>query len=331
MNYEYTLEKGSKKHSCPNCGKASFVRYVDSFDNYIPEIYGRCDRETKCTYHLNPYKDGYATTKKSDKKYKTHAKSNIKPTSISYSLPDFILKNTLMGYDKNIFIRNLMYSVAYPFDNNDIQQVIEAYQLGTIIEGYMKEAVTFPFIDNNSKTKAIQVKLFDSDNHTTKTSFIHSILERHYQKTGEVPSWLHSYCNQEKKVTCLFGEHLLSKYPNNPVALVEAPKTAVIGTLYFGLPDHPDKPLWLAVYNKSSLTWDKVKVLKNRRVVLYPDLGAFSEWNNRMESFKRDVPTLNFKISDFIEKHSSEEDKLNGMDLADYLINHDWRIFRATY
>ena len=61
--YRYTLEKGSKKHYCPNCGKKSLKRYIDiETGNYLPEQYGRCNHENSCSphYHLNPYLDGYA-------------------------------------------------------------------------------------------------------------------------------------------------------------------------------------------------------------------------------------------------------------------------------
>lgn len=59
--YRYILEKGTKKHRCPDCNKKTIVFYIDteSGDN-LPEQYGRCDRESKCNYHLNPYTDGYA-------------------------------------------------------------------------------------------------------------------------------------------------------------------------------------------------------------------------------------------------------------------------------
>jgi hypothetical protein len=53
MNTEhrYIFEKGSKKHHCPECTKKRFVRYIDTqTDEYLPEHYGRCDRESKCGY-----------------------------------------------------------------------------------------------------------------------------------------------------------------------------------------------------------------------------------------------------------------------------------------
>ena len=59
-DYRYTLEKGSRKHLCPACGKKTFVRYIDTdTGNYLPEQYGRCDREDNCRYHVNPYEDNF--------------------------------------------------------------------------------------------------------------------------------------------------------------------------------------------------------------------------------------------------------------------------------
>jgi hypothetical protein len=61
QQHRYSLEKGSKKHHCPDCNKKTFVLYIDTeTGDYLPEQYGRCDRESNCSYHLNPYLDGYA-------------------------------------------------------------------------------------------------------------------------------------------------------------------------------------------------------------------------------------------------------------------------------
>lgn len=60
MSYldKYRLLKGSKKWLCPNpgCGKKTFVPYVD-VETGVPVneyIYGRCDRENHCGYHVLP-------------------------------------------------------------------------------------------------------------------------------------------------------------------------------------------------------------------------------------------------------------------------------------
>ena len=63
MNTEhrYIFEKGSKKHYCPDCNKKRFVRYIDTeTGEYLAEQYGKCDRIMKCSYYLDPYKDGFA-------------------------------------------------------------------------------------------------------------------------------------------------------------------------------------------------------------------------------------------------------------------------------
>lgn len=94
----------------------------------------------------------------------------------------------------------------------------------------------------------------------------------------------------DKKVTCLFGEHLSSKYQTNPIALVEAPKTAIIATLYFGFPDNTKNFLWLAVYNFSSLNIAKCKVLQGRKVFLFPDLKCFDNWSKKANNLRKQMP-----------------------------------------
>lgn len=55
--YKYTLDKGSKKFLCPNCTKKTFVLYVNTeTGNYLPNEFGKCDREQNCKYHKAPPK-----------------------------------------------------------------------------------------------------------------------------------------------------------------------------------------------------------------------------------------------------------------------------------
>jgi hypothetical protein len=344
--HRYTLEKGSKKTLCPNCNKKSFVRYIDTeTGNYLPEQYGRCDRESKCSYHLNPYLDGYAKTIQEQERgnrsglpnnWKPQQKKTIpqpQPEPVFFDFETF--KHTLQPerYEKNTFIQNLFYRVQFPFDIDEVTKVIQVYRLGTVANGYRTGANTFPFIDIKGNVRAVQVKQFDEQNHTTGTDFLHSIIEKyHSQNNKPLPEWLEAYTRQDKRISCLFGEHLLSKYHSNPVALVEAPKTAVYGSLYFGLPDTPESLIWLAVYNKSSFSFDKLKVLKGRFVYVFPDLSkdgnTFKEWETKAKEYESRLPGTRFIFSDLLEQLAPERDKNEGNDLADYLIKQDWRLFR---
>ena len=342
--HRYSLERGSKKHQCPDCNKKTFVRYINTLTgNYLPEQYGRCDRESKCAYHLNPYADGYAkilwekeqivtgvTFRK--QKYLSN-QSKLQPESVFFDFDTF--KQTLQPerYEKNKFIQNLLYRVQFPFDVNEVTKVIQFYRLGTIANGYRAGAITFPFIDLKGNIRAVQVKQFDEQNHTTGTDFLHSIIEKHHaRKNKPLPEWLGSYAKQDKRISCFFGEHLLNKYPNNPVALVEAPKTAVYCTLYFGLPETPESLIWLAVYNKSSFSFEKLKVLQGRFVYVFPDLSkdgnTYKEWEAKAKEYESLLPGTSFVFSDLLERLAPERDKCAGYDLADYLITQDWRLFR---
>ena len=346
-DYRYKFEKGSRKHFCPACNKKRFVRYVDTnTGEYLPEQYGCCDRSDNCSYHLNPYLDGYAkmiwereqkvtevtkVTVPKQKYFFTQPKPQPEPEPVFFNFDTF--KQTLQGYEKNVFIQNLLCRVQYPFEAAEVTRVIQLYRLGTVTNGYRTGAITFPFIDTKDNVRAIQVKQFDETNHTTGTDFLHSIIEKHHTRNNKpLPEWLEAYTKQEKRITCLFGEHLLSRYPNNPVALVEAPKTAVYGTLYFGLPEAPESLIWLAVYNKSSFTFDKLKALKGRFVYVFPDLSkdgnTFKEWETKAKEYESRLPGTRFIFSDLLEQLAPETDKSEGNDLADFLIKQDWKQYR---
>ena len=258
-------------------------------------------------------------------------KVNVQNKSFFYPLE--ILYCTRTGYEQNTFIQNLLQRASFPFEVQDIEKVISLYHLGTVQNGYRSGAITFPFIDVQENVRAIQVKQFDEQNHTTGTDFLHSIIEKHHTHNNKpLPEWLKAYNKNDSKVSCLFGEHLLSKYPYNPIALVEAPKTAIYGTLYYGFPEHPTDLLWLAVYNLSSLNLSKCTALKGRNVYLFPDLSkdgkAFKLWSNRADVIQKQLKGTYFEVSDLLERFASEEDKEKGKDIADYLIGLDWREFR---
>jgi hypothetical protein len=347
-SYRYIFDKSSKKHLCPKCNKRRFVLYVDTVTgNLLPEQYGRCDRESECSQHLNPYLDGYAkmiweqengiteSTKITVQK-KTFSQRNPKPQPtpepVFFDFDTF--KQTLEPerYEKNTFIQNLLTKVAFPFDAVEVTKVIQLYRLGTVANGYRAGANTFPFIDVQGNIRAVQVKQFDEQNHTTGTDFLHSIIEKHHTRNNKpLPEWLEAYNKNETKVSCLFGEHNLNKYSNANIFLFEAPKTAIYSTLYFGFPEQSNI-LCLAVYNLRSLNLNKCKALKGRNVYLFPDLSkdgkAFELWSNKANKIQKRLQGTYFHVSDLLEQLAPQQDKEQGKDIADYLIKQDWRLFR---
>ena len=342
--YRYSLASNKvKKLDCPYCGaKKHWQRYIDiETGEVLPDQYGKCDNDNKCGEWNDPYKDGFAKAiweqeqgNKTDWKPQ-HPKRTNKPVNKPKRafIPVEVFNLTRAGYEQNTFIQNLLTRVAFPFEVQDIEKVISLYHLGTVQNGYRKGANTFPFIDVQGNIRAVQVKQFDEQNHTTGTDFLHSIIEKHHSRNNKpLPEWLEAYNKNETKVSCLFGEQLLSKYPYNPVALVEAPKTAIYGTLYFGFPEQPTNLLWLAVYNLSSLNLNKCKALKGRNVFLFPDLSkdgkAFDLWSNKATEIQKLLQGTYFHVSDLLEQLAPQQDKEQGKDIADYLIKLDWRLFR---
>ncbi|MGE0021489.1 MAG: DUF6371 domain-containing protein [Draconibacterium sp.] len=339
--YQFVLDKSSRKHTCPACGKKRFVRFIDTeTGDYLPEQYGRCDKGDG-HYFLNPYSDGFAKTKWQQEQKVTGVTSvtfktkkffspQPEPEPIFFDFETF--KQTLepKRYDKNTFIQNLLNNVSYPFEIKDIEKVISLYYLGTVSNGYRAGAITFPFIAIDGNIRAVQVKQFDEANHTTGTDFLHSIIEKHHNRNKKpLPEWLKAYSKQDKRITCLFGEHLLRKNRNNAVALFEAPKTAIYCWLYF----HEKFPnwTWLAVYNKSSFSFEKIKVLKGLNVYVFPDLSTdgstFNEWQQKAKDYENRLPGTRFIFSDLLEKFAPPAMRQKGADLADLLIEMDWRLF----
>ena len=103
-------------------------------------------------------------------------------------------------------------------------------------------------------------------------------------------------------------------YPNKVVALVESEKSALIASGVY--PDY----VWLATGGKSQLSIDKLKALKGRTVIMFPDVDGFEYWTVKA----KEVETIGCKVivSDLLEKNATAEDRANKIDIADWLIRY---------
>lgn len=112
---------------------------------------------------------------------------------------------------------------------------------------------------------------------------------------------------------CIFGEHLLKKYPNKTVAQVESEKTAIICSAL--MPDY----IWLATGGKSQFN-ERLKVLYGRDVVDFPDVDGYSTWCEKVKEF----PDLKISVSNLLQSNATAEDLENHIDIADWLIR--WKM-----
>jgi transcription elongation factor Elf1 len=313
------LEKyrGTKsRHTCPACNSRNcFVRYVDENGEYLSDDCGRCNRESKCGYHYkpkqffadNPSLKSAKTKKRGTPNYAFAVKnaSQVEYKRAAATKPDYIapehLKATLGNYDRNAFVQFLF--DLFPDCSDEIQSVLETYFVGTF-----EDYTCFPSIDRlNRVCKAKLIRFNRATGRRLKGDFDTSSLVRKLKLKEDF---------NYKQI--FFGEHLLPKYPNKPVAIVEAEKTAIIASLCF--PEF----VWLGCNSKSWLKVERLQRLGTRQILLFPDADGFDHWQKVAAEAR--IKNLNVVVSDLLETHATDQEKADGFDLADCLINQQAEI-----
>jgi hypothetical protein len=296
------LEKyrGTKsRHTCPTCGsRHCFVRYVGDDGNYLSDDVGRCNRESKCGYHKKP-KEFYADNPTVSKFVKVRAEI-IKPKSFDVIPPEH-LKKTLGNYNRNAFVQFLFN--LFPDCSDEIQDILKMYFVGSY-----QDYCCFPSIDRLNRV--CRAKLIRFNRCTGKRL-------KGDCDTSSLPAKLKLKTDFQYK-QIFFGEHLLAKYPDKTICIVESEKSAIIASLCI-----PDL-LWLACNSKSWLKPERLKRLGTRQIILYPDADGFDLWQGIASEARTQGSTI--KVSNLIENRATIEQKANGYDLADFLIEQQAEI-----
>lgn len=280
--FKYNLDRSSKKFQCPSCNKKTLVRFIDTDRNYIEEKFGRCDREDRCGYFAKPNDaDDYV--------FVPRPAYIEKP--VSY-IPFGHAQKSFVSRESNPLFKLLANKVGL----ERVERAMDAYRVG--VDNSNSNWMIFWQFDQDNRIRSGKMIRYDTNGHRSKE----------HQST-----WYHKKHIVGKPVfpdfnlkQCLFGEHLIG-IVKKPIAIVESEKTAVIASLFL------DGYLWLACGGKSQLTAEKLAILKNRDVTLFPDLGGYEEWRIKAKEFV-------FKVSDHIERIATDADKEKGLDLADYLL-----------
>lgn len=247
--YRWKLRNGGRKEICPACGQRRFVPYVSSKDGRTiatnergEAIYGRCDREDNCGYHLYPNQV---------------CDTNIKPVARVKDEPlRFFPAAVRTDVRTNLFTyacRLLGVSRAMKVWND--------YRISR--DG---ERTLFWEIDINGEVRAGKSIRYQENGHRCKDDAMPA-------------RWLHTsrtwdaFKTGKELQQCFFGEHLLRERADAMVAVVESEKTAAMMS---GASPHI---IWLACGGSQGLkNEERNKVLNGRKVLLVPDNGQYWSW-----------------------------------------------------
>ena len=307
----YSLQKyagPSSRHTCPSCGRPHcFTWYVDEKGEKLHETVGKCDHDSSCHYHYTPrdyFRDHpEAQQARSDESWRQppewlyKRKTPALPVATCFIPPDIVLRSVrpLLNSDFVTFLLTLLDPVI-------VEDLIHDYQLGVTSR---KDVIFFQLdIDGRCRTGKI-MKYNPETGHRIKDescpsriTWVHSLMK----SSGQLPSdW--------QLTQCLFGEHLLRQYPNKAVALVESEKTAVICA---GL---MPKYLWLATGGKQAIN-DRLLVLQGRKVLAFPDIDGYDEWQRKLAEY----PQLGITVNPILQQNATAEDIEAHIDIADWLI-----------
>lgn len=304
-NYRYTLEpyKGMKtRYRCVNCNKPNvFTRYIDTQTNeHLTDAVGRCTREIKCGYHYKPkqyFQDNNIAF--TDTKIANYIKPKPQPKPLTTFIDASIVARSINTASSNNFIDFL----ASIWSDEVARELKNKFNIGTC-KAFNGSSTIFWQKDVNGNIRSGKIMKYNA------------ITGKRIKEPYNLITWAHKQLKLDdfNLEQCLFGEHLLNEDLSKPVAICESEKTAIISSVF--IPEF----IWLASGSLTNLNYSKTKVLKGRNVVLFPDLKCYHKWNDKIPLLTK---LATFRTSTLLEDNATEQEKKQGYDIADYLLNLD--------
>jgi hypothetical protein len=214
-------------------------------------------------------------------------------THIDY-IPFDTMETSVMLYEKC----NLFPLLDRLFRHNLASWLCRNYLIGSSKSG----ATAFWQVDTAYRVRQVKVINFDQDIHRSK-------------RVPPVFAGKKILGDAANLSQCFFGEHLLVD-DHRPVAITEGEKTAVIASVYF------PRLVWIATGGKFGCSFtekSKASVLRGRKVILFPDADAYNLWSEKAPLLAA-VAGCHVRVSDTLEKNTTVEEKVAGLDIADFLL-----------
>ena len=189
---------------------------------------------------------------------------------------DLVKRTMRMGDEHNMFCRWLNHLPWSEEQRKRLPQTMWQYCVGGWIDG----RVVFWGIDHDGVPRAAKLMTYRSDGHRDKT---------------RNPGWIYNQAgvrdvckpDEHEVLKPLFGSHLLKRYPNAIVNIVESEKTALIMANFYG---SLDRQLWLACGGLQFLRLESMQPLidQGRTVWLWPDKDGIDKWQELCDKLGSD-------------------------------------------
>lgn len=294
--YPYQLAKRGK-WICPECGRKTFVCYVDSNGQILNERVGKCDRADKCAYHFPPrqyFEDNKLVGIGISKRQPSRPMFRPQPRP-TYIDNDTIFKPSVIATMSHR--NNLVDYLKTVFDANMVNQMVRIYFVGTS-KHFGGASTVFYQVDRYGNIRRGKVMQYNPIN------------GKRVKEPYPLLTTVHKLMNLGDNLPpqCLFGEHLLPDSSDKTVAIVESEKTAMICSSIIG------DAIVLACGGCGNLTYEMCRPLHGRNVVLLPDNGKYEEWSEKGRKMRSLFQRL--RISDIMEREANEV----GDDIGDLIL-----------
>lgn len=327
MSYLLEKYKGrATRHKCPNCGRENcFTYYLDENGNMFDKIVGRCNHQNSCGYDYHPkqffidYPERKPTNQVYQYQYTNKRQTLLHQANGQNTTKTDTKKKTSTINHLPIDVKNHTFSLCSRF----IEFLCSIFDRYTLESPTIKRLVQLYGIDATKDGKTIFLQIDKNFNVRTGKIIDYNATTGHRNKESGI-DWLHSIMKRKNRLPenfellqCLFGEHLLSYFPNKTIALVEAEKTAIIGA--GAIPDY----LWIAVGSKqlfsaktASIGYQILQVLKGRNIIIFPDVDGFKQWSETANELNKQG--FNCVVSDIVQRNANETE--TKIDIADLII-----------
>jgi hypothetical protein len=180
------------------------------------------------------------------------------------------------------------------------------------VGGWRDHRVVFWQIDSDGVPRAAKLMDYESNGHRNKMAH---------------PGWIYNQdgCRQKLNpnehtiLKPLFGSHLLKRYPNATVNVVESEKTAIIMANYYGC---LESQLWLACGGLKFLQLESMQPLidQGRRVWLWPDKDGIDKWQEVADKLGSEQVQVYTKFFDTCWE-PQDGDKADAADITIRILN----------